>query len=191
MPNKDKEIDRQYKSKYMLARNLLRKQKAIAYKGGKCKKCGYDKCPAALVFHHRDAQQKELDWAKLKIRRWDDVLKELDKCDLLCCRCHAETHFDQRAYKEILNWATLHQRKPRDFPEFLLCSTCSSRFKLKTRGQLYCSRKCTPQAQNRAKYPSDNEFIKLVKTLGRVKVAKMFGVSHRAIAKRFKRRINQ
>lgn len=27
---------------------------AIAYKGGKCQICGYDKCVGALEFHHLD-----------------------------------------------------------------------------------------------------------------------------------------
>ena len=32
------------------------KLKAIEYKGGKCKICGYDKCPRALDFHHIDSK---------------------------------------------------------------------------------------------------------------------------------------
>jgi hypothetical protein len=34
---------------------------ALVYlKGGKCERCGYDKIPAALDFHHSDPNQKEL-----------------------------------------------------------------------------------------------------------------------------------
>ena len=35
------------------------KHKLIQYKGGKCQKCGYDKCEGALQFHHRDPKEKE------------------------------------------------------------------------------------------------------------------------------------
>ena len=60
--------------------------------GGKCIKCGYDKCQGALSFHHRDPSQKifglslNMLWSKSK----EDINKESEKCDLLCQNCHAE-----------------------------------------------------------------------------------------------------
>lgn len=75
-----------------------RKRKAIQLKGGKCQKCGYDKCIAALAFHHRDPSTKdtiktydakESLWA----RKWSFILKEIEKCDLLCANCHMEEHY--------------------------------------------------------------------------------------------------
>jgi len=33
------------------------------YKGGKCVKCGYNRCSDALVFHHIDPFKKELQIA--------------------------------------------------------------------------------------------------------------------------------
>lgn len=65
------------------------KQKAVDYKGGVCKLCGYDKCIAALDFHHPDPTVKE----GLKSHRtFERNRTELDKCVLLCCRCHREIH---------------------------------------------------------------------------------------------------
>jgi hypothetical protein len=29
----------------------------VEYKGGKCQKCGYDKCERALTFHHRNPDE--------------------------------------------------------------------------------------------------------------------------------------
>ena len=40
-------------------RRKLLKHKAVIYKGGKCQKCGYDKCEEALDFHHLDASEKD------------------------------------------------------------------------------------------------------------------------------------
>lgn len=75
-------------------RNL--KIKAVEYKGGKCEACGYSKCLGALDFHHRDKLEKEFGIGKGGYTRsWLKVKKELDKCDLLCCRCHTEKHYEE------------------------------------------------------------------------------------------------
>lgn len=68
---------------------LMEKRKAIAYKGGACAVCGYDKCEAALEFHHLNPKEKDglrAHWT------FDRNKRELDKCILLCCRCHREVH---------------------------------------------------------------------------------------------------
>lgn len=68
------------------------KQRAVTLKGGKCIVCGYDKCIEALHFHHRDPLQKEFQISSPNFNKWDDVVNELEKCDLLCSNCHAELH---------------------------------------------------------------------------------------------------
>ena len=66
---------------------------AVTYKGGSCIKCGYNKCVAALEFHHRDPTQKDFAIGnKGYTRGWERVRLELDKCDLLCSNCHKELH---------------------------------------------------------------------------------------------------
>ena len=69
---------------------VARREKAIAYKGGKCSRCGYDKCRGALEFHHRDPTVKED--RGLRLVNWGRLQTELDKCDLLCANCHREIH---------------------------------------------------------------------------------------------------
>jgi hypothetical protein len=71
------------------------KIQAINYKGGKCIKCGYDKCPAALDFHHLDPSKKDFSISSKKNRSFDKIKFELDKCVLICRNCHAELHFLQ------------------------------------------------------------------------------------------------
>ena len=68
------------------------KKVAVAYKGGKCEMCGYDKCMGALDFHHRDPATKDPQWRKLRCRHPDNIKEELDKCTLVCKNCHAEIH---------------------------------------------------------------------------------------------------
>lgn len=68
------------------------KSRAVKYKGGKCQKCGYDKCIEALEFHHRDPLQKEFAISGSYNVSWDKIKHELDKCDILCANCHREEH---------------------------------------------------------------------------------------------------
>lgn len=76
-----------------IARFRQNKIDAVNYKGGSCIDCGYDKCPGALVFHHRDPNIKDPDWATMKNRTLNQIKTELDKCDLLCATCHMERHW--------------------------------------------------------------------------------------------------
>lgn len=71
---------------------VQRRLEGISYLGGKCAYCGYDKCRAALEFHHLDPDEKDpvgLDPARSKKK----FFEELDKCILLCSNCHREEHY--------------------------------------------------------------------------------------------------
>ena len=71
-----------------------RKKDLVALKGGKCVLCGYDKCIAALQFHHRDPKKKSFDLSsRSMLRAWDGLIKEAKKCDLVCANCHTEIHW--------------------------------------------------------------------------------------------------
>lgn len=63
---------------------------AINLKGGKCQHCGYDRCNAALEFHHTDPTQK--DPLGLRKTNLESLMREVDKCILLCSNCHREEH---------------------------------------------------------------------------------------------------
>ena len=80
-------------SDYTMERFRDNKRKAIEYKGGQCIRCGYNKCDAALDFHHRDSLQKDINFIMIKKRKFEDMIKELDKCDMLCSNCHREEHY--------------------------------------------------------------------------------------------------
>lgn len=70
---------------------------SIEYKGGKCEICGYNKCPDALEFHHIDSTQKDFGIGeKGYTKSFESIKTELDKCMLLCCRCHREIHYKLR-----------------------------------------------------------------------------------------------
>lgn len=54
--------------------------------------CGYDKCVAALHFHHLDPSQKDFSIARHKSRSFETLLEEVKKCAVLCSNCHEEVH---------------------------------------------------------------------------------------------------
>ncbi len=76
-------------------RGYVVKRKLIEMCGGKCKICGYNKCIGAFDFHHRDPTQKKfsLNDAVNSGFSWQSILEEIEKCDLLCCRCHREAEY--------------------------------------------------------------------------------------------------
>lgn len=79
-------------NEYSVKQHNAIKVKAVEYMGGHCKLCGYDRCKTALVFHHLDPNEKDFGIAQNRTRNWDKIVKELDKCVLLCGNCHAEVH---------------------------------------------------------------------------------------------------
>ena len=69
------------------------RNKLIRDRGGCCSKCGYNKCFAALEFHHRDPSTKDFTLSHNGGAPSFERLKaEADKCDLLCANCHREEH---------------------------------------------------------------------------------------------------
>ncbi len=67
------------------------KQTLVADAGGACVLCGYDRCLAALEFHHRDPADKSFELARTGVSRsLASARAEAAKCVLLCSNCHAE-----------------------------------------------------------------------------------------------------
>lgn len=78
--------------KYKLKRREVMKQKSVVYKGGKCVKCGYNKCIQALEFHHIDSNNKSFSISGNYNISWERIKNELNKCILICANCHRELH---------------------------------------------------------------------------------------------------
>jgi len=66
------------------------KQILVAEAGGCCRLCGYDRCTAALEFHHLDPSEKAFGLSQRGARSLEKLRAEARKCMLLCSNCHAE-----------------------------------------------------------------------------------------------------
>jgi hypothetical protein len=68
-----------------------KKSKLVEEAGGRCALCGYDRCDAALQFHHLDPASKSFALSMRGVTRSMAVCRaEAAKCVLLCANCHAE-----------------------------------------------------------------------------------------------------
>lgn len=62
----------------------------------KCSKCGYSH-PAALDFHHIEDKEKGNEIAAIISRRSKKfILKEIEKCIILCSNCHRVLHYNKK-----------------------------------------------------------------------------------------------
>ena len=76
-------------------KSVIRRKKKVKYidlKGGKCCKCDYNNNYSCLDFHHRNPSEKEYTWNDMINLSEEQILEELEKCDVLCKNCHAELH---------------------------------------------------------------------------------------------------
>ena len=112
-PDKTKDGDKKYRKKYKTeinekkrserAKNIILWMNIIRERGmDRCSCCGYDKCFAAIDFHHRQPTTKKriISWI---IQRpvTVDSLVELDKTVSLCKNCHTEYHILNRTMTDI------------------------------------------------------------------------------------------
>ena len=106
-----KKPDSEVNRKTLKRRNI--KREAIQYKGGCCQRCGYDKYEEALDFHHIDPKTKKFGICRMlrKTVSWARIKKEIDKCQLLCCRCHREVHIKLNEQKRKSKKRSLVKRE--------------------------------------------------------------------------------
>jgi hypothetical protein len=150
------------------------KEKAIDYLGGKCNKCSYDKCPAALDFHHLDPTEKDFTISQVSRTAWNEkIQKELDKCVLLCANCHRETHWEEK------NFINLSPRKEK---KVYSCGSCGSEITSKAK---HC-RPCSLTQREKIQWPENLELAKMVEDKGYSATGRLLGVSDAAVRKRLK-----
>jgi hypothetical protein len=93
---------RNYQRKWL----ATRREKAIAFLGGECVVCG---STDGLEFDHKDRSEKEYHVGAMLSRKWDVLLTELCKCQLLCYTHHKEKT-KQELTKKIHGTRTMYMR---------------------------------------------------------------------------------
>lgn len=92
MPFKDRKKFYEWAKK----KRLERKKKIIEIKRKSgCERCGWNKHPEILQFHHKG--KKDFGFAKIDLSSysWERLLKEMKKCNLWCPNCHMWYHYEK------------------------------------------------------------------------------------------------
>lgn len=183
-------------------RGLKRKIELINYLGGRCEKCGYNKNIAALQFHHKNPEEKEmkLDIRMISSKSMETLYKEVDKCMLLCANCHAEIHNENlelvQVFRRVADIEVSESKKhknglPIKGTKTTFCERCGKEMPY-GRGKRFCSKECRNNIKH---YPTLEEIEEKYKELKSwYKVADFFGITRkittviRGIDKTYKRK---
>ena len=174
------------------------KKKLVEYKGGKCQLCGYDKCIAALDFHHLDPEQKDFTISG-GTKSFEHLKSEVDKCILVCANCHREIHANlnkekaEECVKKIEEYRLkLYIDRDPNFlennkikPRTTICLECGKEFPY-VKGKKFCSDECRYKHKN---YPSYEEVLEKYNELkSQNKVAEYFNLTRKIIIGILKRK---
>lgn len=168
------------------------KARAIEYKGGKCERCGYNRCHEALEFHHRDPAAKSFSISTGIYRRWDTLRRELDKCMMICANCHREEHHRERA--EWMNEQAKIARESitRRPAARLPCHRCGRvtnvrKARAERAQRIFCSVRCSGTVARKFVWPRPERLRKLVWSAPATDVAARYGVTSTAIKRMCKK----
>lgn len=76
-----------------LSRELAQGEMSLAKELTGCFMCGYNKCGAAIDFHHVEDRSFRISATTFR-GMTKRVEEELKKCILLCANCHRESHHE-------------------------------------------------------------------------------------------------
>lgn len=65
---------------------------AVRHFGGECADCGGEFPPCVYDFHHVDGSKEKNPSVALR-GSWEEALKELQKCVMICSNCHRLRHY--------------------------------------------------------------------------------------------------
>jgi len=169
-------------------KGYIRKLKLIKLSGGGCSVCGYKKNISSLNFHHKDANKKEfnLDGRSLSNRSWEVILKEYEKCILLCANCHGEEHHPEMDISKIQN------KIKESFDKIKILPPKSERKKIKNKcidcgciitNKAKRCKKCCDISLRKSKRPNIKTLLKETKETSYSAVGRKYKVSDNTIKK--------
>ena len=102
------EPKRRYRTGYLTEKRAARRQLLKDHLGGACVTCGTTE---DLQFNHKNPEEKRFTISEIIHKNIDFVLKEVEKCELLCKECHKKETRRQFRDGELTVW-NAGTRKP-------------------------------------------------------------------------------
>ena len=172
---------------YQQVKNHRRKRKKdiIYIMGDKCCICGYNKCQSALELHHLKPEEKDFTIGQTLNKDLEIILKELQKCILVCANCHREIHsglieslnntsFIQSRANEILT-----QKNKLITHQVFYCKNCGN---ICSKKDSFCL-KCSNLLKRQIKRPSREVLKDLIRNKSFSMIGRIYNVSDNAIRK--------
>lgn len=155
--------------------------------GNSCQICGYDKCSAALEFHHIDPSGKEFTFATAMKNpsSWDKLVVELRKCVLLCANCHRELHYSSVSLSGVESG--FDERYAEYGTKEVVISLCPVCGKNKSINAVTCSVACARKRSRIVDWDTVDVHSLVDKYKNPEQVGKYLGVSGAAVRKRIKK----
>lgn len=177
-------------------RNVIKakekKEKLVQMFGGCCQICGYKKNIRCLCFHHKIPADKKflLNVKGIVGKKWEDVVIEAQKCQLLCMNCHGEVEDEKLSFSSIDSCKDIIACAPNggtylrnEVLKHCCNKECFNMFLTKDDDRKYCSSRCSHFDQRRAERPSKEMLIEELKNSSYVDMGKKYGVSGVAVKK--------
>lgn len=156
--------------------------------GAKCGICGYMACLQALEFHHLNKEEKSFNVSSWRVAtNTKALMTEVQKCVLLCCRCHREVHAGvTKIAEDIVRFDhSLFPKNSRPKDEYDACPVCN---KNKLTRYKFCSQKCACKRRSQKIQWSLFDLEQMILAEGSVEaVARKLGVSGNAVRKQVKK----
>lgn len=175
-------------------RGTIRKARLILLKGGCCELCKYKENYASLSFHHIDPSQKEfeIDIRKCSNSNWETLLKEANKCKVLCVNCHFALHHPELSF-DLINkkyYDEINSDKHKLTNKYIpvgLYNKCKCG-KEKTIESEQCKDCYMSNVLTKISWPSDDELVNMVKNSSFTETGRRLGVSDNSVRKRLRKR---
>ena len=168
-----------------------RKQLLIDVMGGKCCLCNYNKCNAALEFHHISPEEKSYGLSSSgNCHSLEKDLAEAQKCILVCANCHREIHngnYDDviftTTYQFEVGNVLLQQKREKEEKAMQInkCVDCGIEINKKSIRCVKCE--STHRKANNILPVLRDELKSLIRNLSFTQIGQKFNVSDNAIRK--------
>jgi ribosomal protein L35 len=191
LTSENKERCRACRNLAVVKRRKILKLKAIEYKGGVCSRCSYSSCVEAMEFHHLNPSEKDFGIGKIGTKKsWSSLVKELDKCILVCANCHRELHAEIMSGPkyELKHEPRLNQVERAKLPRTIKkqCNFCNIEYSdtpSEMEDRMFCSSVCHNLSRRKVARPTSEELNKLLWETSTRQIAKRYGVSDKTIEK--------